>query len=353
MITVALDAMGGDYAPQAIVQGALRAAAADPDLSIALVGRSDEIRPLLPAPPPNIRLVEAPQVVTMAEQPAASVRQKPHSSIMVGLELVKHGEAQAFLSFGNTGAVMAAGLFTLGRIPGIDRPALGAMFQNRRGSTTLLLDVGANVDCRPLYLIQFALMGKAYFERVLRRPSASVGLLNVGEEESKGNQLSLEAYPLLKAMEPNFVGNVEGKEMVEGVADVVVCDGFAGNVAIKVAEAIAALLVGELKQSIKRRRRYLLAAWFLRGAFRALKERIDYQKIGGAPLFGVNGTVLIGHGRADAEAVASGLRLTRVVAESGFVDAVRTALRDFESTHAVALRAARGAPQREGTTVQG
>ena len=327
MTTVALDAMGGDNAPAATVQGAL-IAARDPSLAVLLVGRRDELRSLLPTVPPNIRFVDAADAVTMDESAAASVRGKPNSSIMVGLDCVKRGEADAFVSFGNTGAVVAASLRQLGRINGVDRPALSALFRNARGSRTLLLDIGVNVDCRPEYYVQFATMGRAYFERVLHHGNPSVGLLNVGEEQAKGGHTTQRAYDLLSELEPNFIGNVEGKEMVGGAADIVVTDGFTGNVTIKVTEAIVAMITGELRQSLVSRPHYKLGAWIARGAFRSLKTRLNYQNVGGAPLFGVDGPVLIGHGRADAEAVVSGIRAASNLAESGLVDAIRDAFRE-------------------------
>ncbi|MEE9277622.1 MAG: phosphate acyltransferase PlsX [Dehalococcoidia bacterium] len=324
MTVVALDAMGGDHAPKSVVHGALLAAR-DAGLEVVLVGRIGELRAHLPVTPANVHLQEAPDAIGMAEQPTLSLRQKPRSSIMVGLDLVARGEAAAFASFGNTGAIMAASLFKLGRVPGVARPALGTLFQNSRGSHTLLLDVGANVNCRPAYLLQFATMGKAYFERVLHHRNPSVGLLNVGEEESKGNQFTLEAYALLKRLEPNFTGNVEGDQMVGGAADIVVTDGFNGNIAVKVSEGVANLLTAQLKRVIKRKWHYVAGAWLLRGAFDTFRDHVDYQRVGGAPLFGVNGPVIIGHGRADAEAVASGVRLARAVGESKFVAATRAA----------------------------
>ena len=325
MTVVALDAMGGDHAPEAIVAGAVQAAL-DPTLEIILVGRATELAALLPAPPPNLRLHDAPDAIGMAAQPAVAVRQHRRSSIVVGLELVKNGQADAFASFGNTGAVMAAGLFTLGRIPGVARPALATVFENGRGSQTMLLDVGANVDCRPEYLVQFALMGKAFVECVLHHGNPSIGLLNVGEEATKGNQFSQEAYRLLQRDEPNFIGNIEGGAMVAGAADIVVSDGFIGNIAIKMGEAMTTLVTTRLRRAVESKLRYLFGAWLLRGAFAALREHTDYQRVGGAPLIGINGAVVIGHGRADPEAVASGVRLARTMAESGYVDTVRHAL---------------------------
>ena len=325
MTIVALDAMGGDHAPKVTVQGAL-IAARDPGLELILVGRGAELRGLMPAAPPNLRIEEASQAVGMGDAPVASIRQKPESSIMVGLDLLKRGRADAFVSFGNTGAVMAASLVKLGRVPGVDRPALGAPFRNGRGSRTLLLDVGANVDCRPAYLLQFATMGKAYLERVLHHRNPSVGLLNVGEEQGKGNQFIQDAYELLERDEPNFIGNVEGNALLAGAADVVVTDGFDGNIAVKVSEGTSTLFSGALRRIIASKPYYALGAWLLRGAFHALRDEMDFRKTGGAPLFGVNGAVIIGHGRADPETVAAGIRAARTAAESEFVAAIRSAL---------------------------
>ena len=323
--TVALDAMGGDNAPAAIVRGALLAAGRDPDLDIILVGRGAEIRSILPAPQANLRLAEASEAFGMDEQPT-HIRQARDSSIMVGLGLVADGEADAFLSFGNTGAVMAGSLLRLGRIPGVARPALGALFHNARGTTSLILDVGANAEVRPQYLGQFAMMGKAYFERVLRHRNPSVGLLNIGEESNKGTSVAQEAYELLTRQEPNFVGNIEGNALIRGAADVVVTDGFTGNVAVKVSEGVAERVMSELKKSVSQRLLYMAGAWLMRGAFESLRDQWDYARVGSAPLFGINGAVLVGHGRANAEAVASGIRSARGVVESNVVDSIREAV---------------------------
>lgn len=325
MTVVALDAMGGDHAPNAQVQGALRAAR-DRTLEIALVGRVGELRPLMPAVPPNVHLVDAPDAVGMAEGPTAALRQKPRSSIMVGLEMVHEGQASAFLSFGNTGAVMAASVKQLGRIPGVSRPAIGAIFRSARGSTSLLLDVGANVDCRPGYLVEFATMGKAYFERVLHHRNPSVGLLNIGEEPTKGDRFSREAYALLERDEPNFIGNVEGTGLFTGAADIVVTDGFVGNVVLKASEAAISHFTDQLRSAIRRKPHYAVGGWLLKGAFSDLRAELDHRAVGGAPLFGVDGTVLIGHGRADAVTVANGLQMARRVGDSAFVKTIRAAL---------------------------
>ena len=323
-ITVALDAMGGDNAPAVVVRGAL-AAAAELDVDIVLVGRGREIRSLLPAAQRNLRIAEASEAIGM-EAPPTAVRRMPNSSIMVGLRLLAAGEADAFLSFGNTGAVMAGSLFTLGRVPGVARPALGALFRNGRGTTSLLLDVGANVEARPQHLAQFATMGRAYVERVLRHRNPSVGLLNVGEEEAKGTGLHQEGYALLARQEPNFVGNIEGNQLVAGGADVIVSDGFTGNVAVKLTEGIAEQLFGELRRGIEQNVVHMAGAWLMRGAFRSLRAHWDYAKVGSAPLFGIDGAVLVGHGRANAEAVTSGIRSARSVVEAGVVQAIRDAV---------------------------
>ncbi len=322
-ITVALDAMGGDHAPAAVVRGAL-SAARELDVDIILVGRGREIRSLMPAPQRNLRIQEASEAISMDASPTA-VRRMRDSSIMVGLGLLADGSADAFLSFGNTGAVMAGSLFTLGRIPGVVRPALGALFRNGRGTTSLLLDVGANVEARPQHLCQFATMGRAYVERVLRHRNPSVGLLNVGEEELKGTSMHQETYQLLARQEPNFVGNIEANQMVAGVADVIVSDGFSGNVAVKLTEGLAEQLFGELRRSIEANMLHMAGAWLMRGAFRSLRSHWDYAKVGSAPLFGIDGAVLVGHGRANAEAVTSGIRSARSVVQSGVVDEIRDA----------------------------
>ena len=323
-VTVALDAMGGDHAPAVIVRGAL-AAAREQNVDIILVGRGSEIRSLLPAAQRNLRIQEASEAIAM-DAPPTAVRRMEDSSIMVGLDLLAQGEADAFLSFGNTGAVMAGSLFTLGRIAGVARPALGALFRNGRGTTSLLLDVGANVEARPQYLGQFATMGRAYVERVLRHRHPSVGLLNVGEEALKGTSLHQEAYQLLERQEPNFVGNVEANQMVAGVADVIVSDGFTGNVAVKLTEGLAEQLFGELRRGIQSSLIHSAGAWLMRGTFRSLRSHWDYAKVGSAPLFGIDGAVLVGHGRANAEAVTSGIRSAVSVVESGVVDAIRDAV---------------------------
>ena len=345
-ITVALDAMGGDNAPAAIVRGAL-SAVRELDVDVILVGRGREIRGLLPAAQRNLRIQEASEAIAM-DAPPTAVRRMRDSSIMVGLGLLADGEADAFLSFGNTGAVMAGSLFSLGRIPGVARPALGALFRNGRGTTSLLLDVGANVEARPQYLCQFATMGRAYVERVLRHRNPSVGLLNVGEEELKGTPLHQETYRLLERQEPNFVGNIEGNQMIAGAADVIVSDGFTGNVAVKLTEGVAEQLFGELKRGIQANMLHMAGAWLMRGAFQSIRTHWDYAKVGSAPLFGIDGAVLVGHGRANAEAVTSGIRSARSVVEAGVVDAIRDAVAGTALVDDDDMNDGPQSPQRDG-----
>lgn len=326
---IALDAMGGDYAPAETVKGALVAAAAG--LEIALVGPPASIEMELARYgryPAGISVVPASQVIAMDEHPALAVRQKTDSSLSVGLRLVKSGEAAAFVSAGNTGAVMAAALFILGRIEGVERPALGGVLPSATNTPVLLLDIGANADCKPAWLLQFAQMGSAYLERTFQVRTPRVALLNIGEEEGKGNQLAREAHALLKRSGLNFIGNIEGKDIPRGLADVVVTDGFTGNVLLKTAEGVVDYVVAELRAAMTSRPHYKLAAAVLRPAFRRVARRLDYREYGGVPLLGVNGVVIIAHGRSNARAIASALR----VAEQAVSGGMREALQGLSTT---------------------
>ena len=325
---IALDAMGGDNAPHAIVEAAVETARKH-QLGVALLGPQEVLEPLLVpyAPlPPSLTLRYAPEVVAMDEHPSAAVRGKKASSIAVGMELVKSGEADAFVSAGNTGAIMAYALLGLGRLPGIERPALGTVFSAKSGPC-LLLDVGANADCKPSYLLQFARMGAAYMQGALGVSHVRVGLLNIGEEEGKGSQLAQEAYQLLKSGGIDFVGNVEGKDLPQGLAEVVVTDGFTGNVAIKVAEGVSEFLMSGLRDSLTSRWHYRLAAATLRPAFRGLARRLDYAEYGGAPLLGVRGVVIIGHGRSNARAIQRALLVARQAVEGAIIESIGASAR--------------------------
>jgi glycerol-3-phosphate acyltransferase PlsX len=307
---IAVDAMGGDHAPAAIVAGSV-AAARELDIPVTLVGDEAAIRRELAglgAIPGRVSIVHAPAAVAMDEHATAGLRHRRDTSLAVGIQLIKDGAAAAFVSAGNSGATMAVATLLLGRQPGVDRPALGTVFPGERGRF-LLLDVGANADARPAYLVQFAELGAAYAERVLSVARPRVGLLNIGEEPGKGSEFARDVYERLAALGGiDFIGNVEGKDLTRGLADVVVTDGFTGNVAIKTAEGVAEFILRELRGALTSRLRYKLAALVLRPALLALRGRIDYAEYGGAPLLGLNGTVFISHGRSNARAIRSAVR---------------------------------------------
>ncbi|WP_456342931.1 phosphate acyltransferase PlsX [Thermovibrio sp.] len=308
---IVLDAMGGDFAPQVPVMGAVQAAK-ELGVKVILTGEEELLKRELSKysyPAELIEVVDAPQAVSMEEQPAKALK-KRNSSIHVGLNLVKEGKADAFVSAGNTGAVMAISLFTVGRIRGVERPAITAILPSLIGYT-FLLDVGANVDCKPSHLLQFAVMGSAYARYVLGEENPRVGLLNVGEEEGKGNELTKEAYKLLKAAKEkglNFVGNAEGRDIYSGRFDVIVCDGFVGNVCLKLSESLAKILAKILKEEIEKHFISKIGAITLKPAIKGFKRRIDYAEIGGAPLLGLNAPVIISHGSSNAKAIKNAIR---------------------------------------------
>jgi glycerol-3-phosphate acyltransferase PlsX len=323
---IALDAMGGDNAPSEIVAGGVQAAR-DLGLRVALVGRPDDIAACLARHgprPDTITIVPASEVIEMGEQPAKAARQKQDSSIVAGLRLVKRGEADAFVSAGNTGAVMAGAIMYVGRVRGIERPSLVALLP-LTGKLTAFLDVGANADARAEYLLQWAQMAAVYMEHVWKVERPSVGLLNIGEEESKGSAVVQEAYEMLEASGLNFIGNVEGRDVPLGGADVIVTDGFTGNVVVKTMEGTADLIMGALRSAIKSRPWFAAAGLILSPAFGKVRKKFDYREYGAGPLLGVNGLVFIGHGRSDARAVFSALRVAREAARSGVLEAIRAA----------------------------
>jgi glycerol-3-phosphate acyltransferase PlsX len=324
---VALDAMGGDAAPQVTVAGAVEAAR--DGLAVLLVGREEAIRAQLAQYPDAgslpLEIVPAPEVVEMHEHPAQAVRQKKGASIVVAMQALKEGRADALYSAGNSGAVMAAALFTLGRIAGVHRPAIGAVVPLLEGRC-FLVDIGANADCEPNNLLQFAQMGAAYMEHVCGVPRPRVGLISNGEEETKGNALVQATHPLLKASGLNFIGNVEGKDVTRGVADVVVTDGFTGNVMLKLAEGLQEMLFQMVRRAVRQKLWYQLAGAVLRPALRAAARRLDYTEYGGAPLIGVRGAVFIGHGRSNAKAIANGIRAAEAAARAGLVAKLERAI---------------------------
>ena len=319
---IVVDAMGGDNAPGEVVAGALMAAGGL-GVELILVGQKAAIEAELEgARASNLKIVDAPDVIAMDEHPAEAAKNKPNSSINVGLKLVKDGKADAFITAGNTGATMAAALLTLGLIKGIGRPALATIFPTG-DRLTMLLDVGANADCRPIHLLQFAYMGAAYMERMFKVQGPKVGLLSIGEEDTKGNQLTLEVNQALRASRLNFIGNVEGKDLTKGVCDVAVMDGFTGNVVLKTAEGMAELLLGEIRKAVELTPWNRAAGLILMSELRKVKRRLDYAEYGGAQLVGVDGIVIIGHGRSNARAIFSAIRAARDAVDNKVVDTLR------------------------------
>ncbi len=316
--------MGGDNAPGEIVAGAVRAAR-ELGLRVALVGPPEPITVELAkhgGKPDTVTIVPASEVIEMDEQPAQAARHKKDSSIVVGLRMVKDGQAGAFVSAGNTGAVMAAAIMYLGRIKGIARPTLVGLMP-LSGKLTVFLDIGANADCKPSYLMQFAQMASAYMERVWKVERPKVALLNIGEEETKGSSLAQEAYALLAKSDLNFIGNVEGRHVPTDIADVIVTDGFTGNVVVKTMEGMADFIMNQLRSAIKSRPWYAAAGLALRPAFNQMRKKMDYREYGAGPLLGVNGLVFVGHGRSDALAIFSALRVAREAVQSGMLEALR------------------------------
>lgn len=321
-IRVALDAMGGDRGPVVNVEGAV-AAARELGLSVLLVGHEEELTRRLQHLSANglgIVICHAPETVGMHESPSAALRKKKQSSIRVGLELVKRGEADAFISAGNTGAVMATALITLGPLPGVERPAIALIMPTLRGHS-ILLDVGANADCKARHLLQFAIMGDVYARQVMGKISPTVGLLSIGEEETKGNELTREAFKELEEESSlNFIGNVEGREVFSGTADIIVCDGFTGNIALKISESSAEFFTVLLKEELAKGLVGKMGALLARDAFRRFKKRVDYTEYGGAPLLGVRGVCIISHGRSTAKAIRNAIRVAAECVENRVIE---------------------------------
>ncbi|HCV00377.1 MAG TPA: phosphate acyltransferase PlsX [Dehalococcoidia bacterium] len=302
---IAVDAMGGDHGPAEVVRGSLLAARRL-DVEIFLVGREHEVSAEIEDPPANLHVIHAPDVISMHDTIDA-VKAKPESSINVGMQLVKEGKADAFVTTGNTGATLTAGLLRLGRISGIARPALGIVVSAGQGPT-MILDVGANADSRPAHLIQYAHMGSAVMEFLHGIESPRIGLVSIGEEDSKGSQLVIEVNQALHASDLNFVGNIEAGQIPQYAADVAVMDGFTGNIFIKTVEGVAELVFNELRQAVKQTPWNLLAGMVLRPELLKAQRRLDYAEYGGAQLLGVDGVVFIAHGRSDARAILGGIR---------------------------------------------
>jgi phosphate acyltransferase len=326
--TVAVDAMGGDRAPEALVSGSLTALQQEPDLRLILVGPSDRLAPLIATGgdlASRLMLEESEDAIPMGVHPAHAVRSRPLASVAVAVRMVRSGRADACFSAGNSGATVAASLLQLRRLPGIARPGIGTVFPSRTGST-LLVDAGAGVDSRPEWLAQFAQVGSEYCRRVLGVKEPRVGLLSNGEETSKGNALVQAAHTLIAQLDLRYVGPVEGTDLVSGKVDVVVCDGFVGNVALKTAEGVAESIMVALRQEATSNLRSRLGAFLLLPSLRRLRQRLDWAQVGGAPLLGVGGLVFIGHGRSDSRAVTSALRVAANAVRSGLAGAWHSAV---------------------------
>ncbi len=320
MLTIAVDAMGGDNAPKAEVEGAIRAVKSL-NVRVILVGREEVIRKELANHEGidglPIEIKHASEQITMEDSAAKAVRNKRDSSMRVASRMVREGLAHGLVSAGNTGAVMATAKMVQGMVAGVDRPALASAFPTLKGTPVVVVDVGANVDCTPGMLAQFAVMGDIYSRVIFRNPKPRVGILSIGEEEHKGNDLTRAATPLLKSLPLNFIGNVEGRDIYTGDIDVIVCDGFIGNVALKVSEGlvdmIRKMLQESLKATITRKIGYVLA----RQAFQDFKKRVDYSEYGGVPLLGVKGVCIITHGRSNANAMKNAIRVAAEFAGGG------------------------------------
>lgn len=305
-----VDAMGGDYAPEAAVKGSVLALRADADLRLSLAGVLAEVEPHLAGADDvrdRISLIDAPEVITNHDAPALAIRQKKQSSIVMGMLSVREGESDGFVSAGSTGAILVGGMLRLGRIRGIERPALAPLLPNGRGSF-LLIDCGANVDCKPEYLQQFGLMGHAYMRQFLHIDQPRIGLANIGDEAEKGNALVKAAFPLMQASSYNFVGNVEARYIPADTADVIVCDGFDGNLILKYTEGIAFTLMGMIKRELTADWRSKIGALLAKPAFVRVRRAMAYEEVGGAPLLGVSGAVVKAHGNSKEYAFSSAIK---------------------------------------------
>jgi len=307
--------MGSDQAPRAEVEGAIQAAR-EWGIRVLLVGREEVVRRELPNHPHAglpLEIVHASEVISMDEKAAKSFRQKRDSSIRVGARLVRDGRAQGLVSAGNTGAVMATVKIVLGALPGVDRPALAGVFPTSKGTAAIMVDVGANVDCRPHNLEQFAIMGEIYSRAIFGIARPRVGLLSIGEEETKGNELTREAYPLLQRLALDFAGNVEGRHVFDGTLDVIVCDGFIGNVALKISEGLVETIKHSLRQALSSTTAAKVGYVLSRRAYADFRKRFDYSEYGGAPLLGIKGVCIVCHGRSSAKAIKNAVRVAAEV----------------------------------------
>jgi glycerol-3-phosphate acyltransferase PlsX len=328
-VKIVVDAMGGDHAPKVVVEGAI-AAVKEYGAKVILVGDEAKIKPLLKKakyPGDSIEVIHAPETIEMCESAALSVRRKRNSSIVVGLGLLKEGKAEAFFSAGNTGAVVCAATLELRLLPGVERPGIAIVTPTLNG-IALIIDVGANIDPKPTQLLQYGIMADVYSRNILNKTNPSIGLLNIGEEEVKGTEFMRQTHELLQKSHLNFIGNVEGKDIFSGKVDIIVCDGFVGNVALKVSESAAEAMQVFLKRHLLSNIWGKIGLLFLLPSLKRFKKDIDYAEYGGAPLLGVDGVVIIGHGRSNIRAIKNAIRVAKEEVERKFNEKILEAIKE-------------------------
>ena len=321
---IAVDAMGGDNAPKVIVEGCIEAVL-EYDIEVFLIGSKLKIQKYLKsdtAKSNKIHIIESTEVISNEGPPVNAIKRKKDSSMVVGLKLVKESTCDAFLSAGSTGAFLAGSLLRVGRIKGIDRPALAPIIPTTKGGY-MLIDAGANADCKPKNIFQFALMGSIYMERVMGISSPKVGLLSIGSEEGKGNELTKQSYNLLKSSNVNFIGNIEARDIAFGICDVCVCDGFVGNVVLKNTEGLATAIMSMLKEEITKTAISKLGALLLKDSFKGLKKRFDYKEYGGAPFLGIDGIMIKAHGSSDAKAIKNAIRQAKLLYDNQCIEKIK------------------------------
>lgn len=328
MVRVAVDGMGGDYAPHAITKG-VELARDEFGVEVTIVGDEDRIRPLIHNHA-GIEIFHEPVSVEMYESPSGALRKKRNASVNKAFELVKNGKAQAVVTAGNSGTAMAFAIFTLGRIGGVERPAIATLHPAARGKLSMLIDAGGNVDCKPVHLAQFAIMGDACARILFGIDAPRIGLLSNGEEETKGNELTRDAHSLMKGLSINYRGYVEGTDMYNGSTDVVVTDGFVGNVALKISEGVAEFIMDFFRETIGKNLKMKIGYLLLKDAFRALQKRADYSEYGGAPLLGVDGTCIICHGKSNEKAIKNAIGLAKRFAEENLTESIKERLQTNE-----------------------
>ncbi|MHB8810483.1 MAG: phosphate acyltransferase PlsX [Desulfobulbaceae bacterium] len=338
---IALDAMGGDSGPEPIIEGALQALRENRNFEIILLGPDDFLRQHLTSLgmdgtslASRLHIEHAPETITMHETPVEAVRRKKNSTIMVGFELVRSGRADALVSAGNSGATLASAVRKLGRLKGISRPGIASLFPTLK-QPVMIMDLGANVDCRPQHLLQFAIMASSCISKILQLANPRVGLLSIGEEAGKGNALVKEAHELLAASNLNFIGNVEGRDVYQGNVDVIVCDGFVGNISLKVSEGLADAAMQMLRAEILKSLRAKIGYLLIRNAFKNFRKRVDYAEYGGAPLLGINGTGIVSHGKSNAMAIKNAVVVAANMVEKKVNEAIVEALAKLEQAEPV------------------